>query len=158
MEFNWYFALKLIHILSSTVIFGTGIGTAFFMLWSSRAEDVSVKYFIARTTVLADLIFTAPTVILQPLSGILLIREVGYDFLAPWLVAAYILYGIAIICWLIVAWIQVRLRDILQKTILSNETLPQKYYHLFRLWFALGWPALICFTLVFYLMVVKPDL
>ena len=37
---DYYLPLKLIHILSSTVLFGTGIGSAFFMWRADCSGDV----------------------------------------------------------------------------------------------------------------------
>lgn len=34
MELDLYLLTKWLHILSSTVLFGTGIGTAFQMVWA----------------------------------------------------------------------------------------------------------------------------
>ena len=35
-----YFVARWLHILSSTVLFGTGIGTAFQMVWAMRTGRV----------------------------------------------------------------------------------------------------------------------
>ena len=74
---DWYQIVKTLHIMSSTVLFGTGAGIAFFMLRSHFTDNVHEKYFAARNTVLADYIFTAPSVITQPLTGAWLVWQWG---------------------------------------------------------------------------------
>ena len=151
-----YPAIKLLHILSSTVLFGTGLGIAFFMFRSHFTKDVKERLYAARTTVLADIIFTAPAVILQPASGAWLIWQGGYDWCAPWLTWTYYLYIIAGLCWLPVVWIQWRLKTIAAASIANNTALPELYDRLFKIWFALGWPAFIALIAIFFLMVFKP--
>ncbi|UTW44660.1 DUF2269 domain-containing protein [bacterium SCSIO 12696] len=153
---NIYLAIKTLHILSSTVLFGTGIGIAFFMFRSMRANNLHEKLYAAKNTVLADCLFTLPAVIIQPLSGIALIYLVGYNWNDFWLTTTYIIYILVGLCWLPVVWIQIQLKKMLALAIETEEQLPQRYYRLFKLWCALGWPAFIGLMAVFYLMVAKP--
>ncbi len=151
-----YFIIKVIHIISSTVLFGTGLGTAFFMFMSRFSNNLQEKFYAARTTVLADYLFTAPAVILQPLSGAWLIWKGGYDPAATWLMWTYALYVLAGLCWLPVVWIQIRLKQLLKTSIDTGAPLPESYHRLFHIWFLLGWPAFISLVVIFFLMVMKP--
>lgn len=151
-----YLIIKTIHVITSTILFGTGIGIAFFMFRSHFTRSVQEKYYAVRTTVLADYIFTAPAVILQPLTGIWLIMNGGYDWQDMWLIITYGIYILAGICWLPVVWIQIRLKKILKQCTENNLPLPDEYTHLFKIWFALGWPAFIGLIVIFFLMVFKP--
>lgn len=72
-----YFALKLIHIISSTILFGTGIGTAFMMFMANRRKNVAEIYFATRNVVIADYIFTTPAIIIQLISGFFLMQDQG---------------------------------------------------------------------------------
>lgn len=151
-----YLIIKTIHIISSTVLFGTGLGTAFFMLSSYFTQNIHEKFFAARTTVLADYFFTAPAVLIQPLSGIWLVMNGGFDPMAPWLAWTYGLYILAGICWLPVVWIQIRLKSLVANSIKNNEPLPEQYNKFFKIWFMLGWPAFFSLVIIFFLMVMKP--
>ncbi|MFA7276738.1 MAG: DUF2269 domain-containing protein [Pseudobdellovibrionaceae bacterium] len=151
-----FFLVKTVHIISSTILFGTGIGIAFFMAYAHLGDHIEARYYAVRTTVLADMIFTAPAVIIQPVSGFALIHLAGHDMSAPWLLWTYGLYILAGICWLPVVGIQMKLRDILKKCRDTGEPLPGGYKKLFRLWFILGWPAFIALVVIFFLMVEKP--
>ena len=153
---DWYLLIKTAHIVSSTILFGTGIGIAFFMWLANKKGDLAAKVFAAKTTVLADFIFTLPSVIIQPITGIMLIKIVGYDYTSLWLVLTYIGYVIAGICWIPVVFIQVKLRNLAIKSLENNQELPTEYYRLFKLWFYLGWPAFISLVMIFFLMVFKP--
>lgn len=153
---DWYFIIKTLHIISSTILFGTGLGIAFFMLRSHFTDNLQEKFFAARNTVLADYFFTAPAVIAQPLTGFWLISQGGHGWTDLWLVATYIIYAIAGLCWLPVVWIQIQLKNMLTHSVQTGEALPDRYDTLFRTWFILGWPAFVGLVVVFFLMVFKP--
>ncbi len=153
---NAYLIIKTLHIISSTILFGTGLGIAFFMFSSRYTKGLPEKYHAARFTILADFIFTVPAVILQPLTGIWLVANSGYDPHVLWLNLTYALYVLAGICWLPVVWIQIQLKRILAECIKKGSGLPKQYYKLFRIWFWLGWPAFLALIAIFYLMVAKP--
>lgn len=147
---------KTVHVISSTVLFGTGLGIAFFFLMGLRSADPAAAWFAARTTVLADMLFTLTAGVVQPLSGFALIHFAGYDPWAPWLVWTYALYVLALACWLPVVWLQLRIRDMLGAK-LAGEAIDEARLRLFFLcWFALGWPAFAALLAVFWLMVAKP--
>jgi uncharacterized membrane protein len=153
---EWYFVIKTLHIISAAILFGTGLGIAFFFLRSHFTDNVQDKFYAARTTVLADYIFTAPAVVIQPLTGFWLIQHGGFNWHDLWLSTTYGLYIIAGVCWLPVVWIQIELKRMLAHSVATGEALPGRYKRLFRLWFILGWPAFIGLVAVFFLMVMKP--
>ncbi len=154
---NAYLLVKTIHIIAATVLFGTGFGIAFFMFCSCFTGDLQEKFYAIRTTVLADYLFTAPAAVLQPATGAWLIWEGGLAWTEPWLLATYVLYTIAGMCWLPVVWIQIRLKRIVAVCLSSGKPLPDEFHRLFRVWFLLGWPAFTALIAVFFLMVTKPS-
>jgi uncharacterized membrane protein len=154
---DWHLIVKTVHIVSAAVLFGTGMGIAFFMWRSGTAGNAAERFFAARQTVLADYVFTLPAVIVQPLSGIWLIRSGGFDATEYWLAATYILYAMAGACWVPVVWIQIRLKALAAEAARSGTPLPDRYHRLFRIWFLLGWPAFGAVLTIFFLMVVKPS-
>lgn len=151
-----YFVLKLVHILSGAVLFGTGAGIAFFMLIANRTRDAATVAATSRIVVLADFVFTTPAVVVQPLSGIALILIQGHEPTAPWLMAVYGLYLLVGVCWLPVVLIQMRIRRLAEAAALAGEILPEGYHRLFRVWFLLGWPAFAGVVAIYWLMVTKP--
>lgn len=151
-----YQAIKALHILSSTILFGTGIGIAFFMFRSYFTNNIHEKFYAARNTVLADYLFTFPAIMIQPVSGVALILMAGFDWTGTWLVATYAIYFVAGLCWLPVVWIQIQLKKMCQYSVENGTELPARYHRLFKLWFLLGWPAFAGLMVIFYLMVAKP--
>ena len=151
-----YLIVKWLHILSSTFLFGTGIGSAFYMLFTSLSRDVRAIAVVSRFVVLADWIFTSTTVVLQPLTGLYLIHLAGYPLASTWIVASIGLYLLAGACWLPVVWMQIRMRDMAQAAAREGRELPAQYWRYLRLWTVLGIPAFLALVAVFYLMVAKP--
>lgn len=152
-----YVTVKWLHILSSTFLFGTGIGSAFYLLFASISRDVRAIAVVTRTVVLADWLFTTTTAVLQPLTGFYLIRLAGFPVNSTWIRWSIILYVLALACWLPVVWIQIRLRAIAGEAAGQNVPLPFLYWRYFWTWVALGVPAFFAFVMVFYLMVAKPS-
>lgn len=151
-----YFLLKTIHILSSTVLFGTGIGTAFSLWMTHRRGDVGAIAVAARNVVLADWLFTTPAIVIQPLTGFWLLHSMGIAWTTNWVMLSLMLYLLAGACWLPVVAIQYRVRDLAVIAQRDHTPLPAAYFRLMRWWFALGWPAFLALVTVFWLMVAKP--
>ncbi len=150
--------LKLAHVLGATVLFGTGLGTAFFMWRADRTGDVAAIAATARTVVLADWLFTLPAVVAQPVTGWLLAEAGGYDLSEGWLLLSILLYAVIGACWLPVVWLQLRMRDMAAAASLAGVALPHAYRRCMRIWFALGWPAFLAVLAIFVLMVFRPEL
>lgn len=153
-----YTCLKWLHILGSTVLFGTGLGTAFQMWTAHRRGDPAAVAVVASNVVLADWMFTLPAGVIQPVTGIALALMSGLHPFTSWLVATYALYLVAFACWVPVVLLQLRVRDLSAEAVRTNTSLPAGYYSAMRLWFILGWPAFAALLVVFLLMVAKPDL
>lgn len=151
-----YVLLKIVHILSGAVLFGTGAGIAFFMLRAHAAKDAKTVADVGKIVVLADFFFTATAVVIQPISGLGLIHLQGWSLISPWLLAAYGLYVLIGACWLPVVWIQYRMMKLAEQAAAEGTTLPPAYHRLFRWWFALGWPAFAGVLAIYWLMVAKP--
>jgi uncharacterized membrane protein len=155
---TWYLLTKWLHILSSTVLFGTGAGIAFFFIRAKRTGEPKIIAAVGREVVSADIVFTATAVVLQPVTGVALARMAGYPLTAPWLLLSIALYGLVGCCWLPVVWLQIRMRDLAIEAATHDLRLPVAYQPYYNLWFTLGYPAFIGVMLIFYLMVAKPNL
>lgn len=151
-----YLVLKWLHIVSSTLLFGTGIGSAWYLLFATVSRDVRAIAVVTKYVVMADWLFTATTVILQPLTGFYMVYLAGYPLHSKWLMWSIVLYAIAGACWLPVVWLQIRLRDLAAEAARTDTTLPALYWRYFRIWVALGVPAFAAFMAIFWLMVAKP--
>jgi uncharacterized membrane protein len=150
---------KTAHILSAAILFGTGIGIAFFCWFGSRRAlrigDIAGLRLVLRLTVLADAWFTAPAVVFQTVSGLVLMSLLGWPLVSPWSLAVWALFLLTGACWLPVVVIQMRLSHEANRTT-SVDALSAQFHRMFRSWFLLAWPAFTAVVLLFYLMVAKP--
>ncbi len=150
-----YFVVKTLHVISATILFGTGIGIANFMLFGLRSGSAQEQAFAARMTVKADFLFTLPAVIVQPVSGAWLIWTGGFQWDDYWLVLTYGLYLLAVACWVPVVLIQMRMSTMLEAKLRGEAFDEAGFNRLFRVWVALGWPAFGGLIVIFWLMVAK---
>ncbi len=153
-----YLLLKYIHILSAMLLFGTGLGTAFHGFLAFRTRDPRVVAAIGRSVILADWLFTAPAVLIQPATGIAMARITGVPLSTGWVAFALALYAFVGGCWLPVVWLQIKLRALACESLSAGAPLSPQYFRYLRYWFALGWPAFAGVLAIFYLMVFKPEL
>jgi uncharacterized membrane protein len=153
-----YLLLKWLHVLSSTVLFGTGLGSAFYMYFTNRTREVRAIAIVARRVVIADWLFTTPTAIVQPVTGFWLLHLAGMPWTTGWILWSLVLYVVAGACWLPVVWMQIRMAEMAEHAVQSGEALPPRFWRYHAAWTALGWPAFIAFIAIFFLMVVKPSI
>ena len=151
-----YLTVKWLHVLSSTVLFGTGLGSAFYMFFTNRQGNVQAIASVTRRVVVADWLFTTPTAILQPLTGGWLVHLAGFPWSSRWIVWSLVLYVVAGACWLPVVWLQIRMARMAEDAWRQEEPLHPRYWRYHRIWTALGVPAFLAFIVIFYLMVAKP--
>ena len=150
-----YLVLKWIHVLSSTVLFGAGVGSAFHLFVATLRRQVGGMASATRNVVLADWLLTTPTAILQPVTGVWLVHEARIPFSTPWVAWSLALYAVAIACWLPVVWMQIRMRDLMAEAARTGGPVPAGYDRYFHWWTGLGFGAFFAFLLVFWLMVGK---
>jgi uncharacterized membrane protein len=153
-----YFVLKYLHVIGASVLLGTGAGIAFFMLVAHRSGDARTVAAVARIVVIADYLFTATAVVLQPITGAALVWLVGYSFGETWIVLSLILYVITGLFWLPVVGMQIRMRNLAAAAARDGQPLPPEYHRIFRKWFAFGFPAFASVMVVFWLMIARPSL
>ena len=153
-----YLLVKWVHVLSSTILFGFGAGTAWYFWNAHLTRDPATIASVGRMVVRADWIFTGASGIVQPASGIMLAHLSGYPLTESWLVATYSLYALAFLCWVPVVWLQIRAQRLAQAALEDGEPLGQEYRHALNFWFALGWPAFLGLLGVYWLMIAKPTL
>ena len=151
-----YFILKFLHIIGASVLLGTGAGIAFFMLMAHLTGNAATIAATARIVVIADYVFTATAVVAQPITGLLLAREVGYSLTEGWILLSILLYLVTGAFWLPVVWMQTKMRDLGAEAAASDAALPDIYHRLFRLWFAFGFPAFAAVVGIFWLMISRP--
>ncbi len=150
-------ALLWLHVVGACVLFGTGSGIAFFMVMAHRTGKPDIIAHTAGVVVLADLIFTATAVVLQPITGAAMAYRTGWPLTEGWIALSLVLYVVTGLFWLPVVWIQLKLRDIAAFAVTKGKiALPERYFTLYRIWFACGFPAFAAVAAIIYLMISKP--
>lgn len=150
-----YLIIKWVHILSAILLFGTGLGSAFYKYFTDRSGDINAIAVTNRLVVLADWLFTTPTIIIQPITGFWMLHLLNLSLEPIWVWLSLLLYFIAGACWLPVVVLQIRMRDLSQRHAASGQPLGIEYYRMVRFWFWLGVPAFCSMIAVVWLMVVK---
>ena len=152
-----YFLVKYLHVLGAIVIFGTGSGIAFFMLMAHKSRDPAYITRTAATVVIADMLFTLTAVILQPISGAVLMVLSATSLGERWLLTSLVLYAVAGLFWIPVIFMQIEMRNLARKAVAQSEVLPPRYFALFRRWFAFGIPGFGSVMIILWLMIAKPN-
>ncbi|MDX8525414.1 DUF2269 domain-containing protein [Mesorhizobium sp. MSK_1335] len=150
--------LRLLHVLGATVLFGTGLAIAFFMVMAVRTRDPQIIAHVTGIVVIADTVFTATAVVMQPLTGYGLARSIGWPLNEGWILLALALYVVVGLFWLPVVWIQIRLRNMARQAAAEASALPPGFDRLYRIWFAFGFPAFLAVIAIFWLMLTKPSI
>ncbi len=153
-----YLTLKTLHIFSLVLLFGTGLGSAFYKFMADRDGDVHAIFTTNRHVVIADWLFTTPTIFIQPITGYWMLSQAHIPLTTPWILLSVILFVLAGLCWLPVVVLQIRMRDLSQQAVMQNSELSDVYFRYCRIWFWLGVPAFIAMVVIVYLMVEKPML
>lgn len=151
-----YLTVKWLHVVSSTIVFGTGLGTAFFMFFTAMTRETVPVASVARRVVIADWLFTTPTAILQPATGLWLAHRAGFPIATGWVGDSIWLYVLGGGCWLPVVWLQVRMARLAGEARRDGRPLPHEFWHCFWTWTVLGVPAFVAFLAIFWLMTSKP--
>jgi uncharacterized membrane protein len=153
---NLYFLVKYLHVLGAIVILGTGTGIAFFMLMAHRSRDASFIARTATTVVIADMLFTLTAVLLQPVTGGVLMALSSTVFSERWLATSLGLYAVAGLFWVPVIFMQIEMRDLARAATAKGDPLPPRYFALFRRWFLFGIPGFGSVMIILWLMIAKP--
>ncbi len=151
-----YYFLKFLHIIGASVLLGTGSGIAFFMLLAHMTGKAMTVAAVARIVVIADFVFTATAVVVQPITGLLLVWHLGYDLWDHWIVLSILLYLLTGVFWLPVVWMQMEMRRLAEAAAAKSKPLPPRYHKLFKTWFIFGFPAFGAVIAIFWLMIARP--
>jgi uncharacterized membrane protein len=153
---DWIVLLRWAHVVGACVLLGTGAGIAFFMLMAHRTQAPALIAHTARVVVIADWVFTASAVVVQPITGALLMQALGWGWSEGWIVVSLALYVLTGACWLPVVWMQRRMRDLARAAAQAGAPLPEQYHRLFRAWFLCGVPAFLSVLAIIWLMLARP--
>lgn len=153
-----YLLIKTVHIVSSVLLAGTGLGSAFYLFFANRSGSLEARAVVCRLVVRADTWFTTPAIVVQPLTGFWMAQLAGWPLSSPWLQLSILLFVLTGACWLPVVWLQWKMSRMASAAVMGGVPLPPLYERYALLWERLGYPAFGAMLVVFYLMVNKPPL
>ncbi|WP_246666929.1 DUF2269 family protein [Bradyrhizobium guangdongense] len=159
-SFKWlamiYPALKLIHLVSATILFGGGIFAALLgtIVFGSRKAKLIAE--VGPHIVKVESYLTVLSALAQIVTGLWLASLAGFPVLAGWLGWAFLLFCVAGLCWILGVWLQHRMVDLSRKAVETHSELPDAYQKHFRNWTLLGLPSTTAMIGIFYFMVFKP--
>jgi uncharacterized membrane protein len=149
--------IRLLHVVSSALMLGVGVGAFWFMLTTARSGKPTAIAVTTRNALRAEWFIAAPVALIQPLTGYLLMIQLGYSLRSMWFVAVVALYVIAGMCWIYVIKTELQLRR-LAETHQSDSTMPTAYWLLLRRWTRLSICSFAGVLAIFWLMVFRPGL
>jgi len=150
-----YNLLLLVHIGSVILLLGVGGGSAFYKFMADRSGSIEVIVHTNKLVVLADWLFTTPSAILQPVTGVMLMNLMGYSWELPWLFASIILYVFAGALWLYAVYLQIRMKKMALLAQKEKRFVGDDYFRLVKQWIGLGVFSFLAMGGIFYLMVFK---
>ncbi len=153
---EWIDLVLWLHVLGACVLVGTGSGIAFFMVMAHRTRNAAYIAHTASVVVTADLVFTASAVVVQPVTGLLLVWGLGWSLIEAWILLSLALYVFIGLFWVPVVFIQIQLRDEAFRAVDEGSELSPRYHRLYGIWFACGIPAFAAILVIVWLMLTTP--
>ena len=150
-----YLIVKTAHILSALLFLGAGLMTAWYKVRADRSRDPTVIAWYAREIVLADWIFTVPSGVSLPATGLWLASLLGQPLTQGGVALGLACYAVAGALWVPAAWLQLRMRRMAETASRDGTPLPEGFHRAKRAWLALGVPAFAVSMLALWIMVAK---
>lgn len=133
---------KLIHVMSAAVLFGCLVFGALVFSLASRMSRVSAPE-VARVCVGGSYL-TLAALIVQPVTGIVLLKLLDDSAMQPWLQATYVLFALVFCGWVA--------QTLLLRRIAAGAV------HRSGLWALFAWGSVLLLCPIFYLMIAQPAL
>ncbi len=147
--------LKTVHILAAMLFFGTGLGSVFYKMRADGSGDIAIIAWCQRAIVLADWLFTVPSAVVLPTTGLWMALARGIPVTSGWVLWGLVGYAVAGLAWLPAAFLQIRMRDLAQHALDTGEPLSPDFHRYRKIWLALGFPSFIAAMTVIYVMVFR---
>lgn len=153
--------IRLIHVVSSALMFGVGIGAFWFMLAALRSADIALIAATTRNAVRAEWFIAAPVAVVQPTTGYLLMLHLDYSLHSRWFLALATFYILAGMCWVYLVKAELKMRHLANVALASPRAatpLPPQFHALSRRWRRLALGSFAGVLTIFWLMVFRPGL
>lgn len=153
-----YLGLKLCHILSATLVFGSGICLAILGTWVFGSGKPALINQIGPLILKVEFWLTVSAAAVLLSTGVAMAMLAGFPVSGTWLAWALLLLVIAAVCWLAGLRLQHSMLNLARQSVEQDKALPEKYTSQLSRWMLLGLPSTLAMTGIFYLMVFKPTL
>ena len=147
--------LKTLHVTGALLFLGAGLMTAWYKFRADRSGDVRIVVWCQQEIVRADWIFTTPSAVILPVTGIWLVYLYNLPWTTPWVLWGIGGFSMAGLLWLPAVRLQLHMRQLAEQALASGEPLPAEFHRMNRLWLALGVPAFAIAAFTVWLMVAK---
>jgi uncharacterized membrane protein len=153
LPYEWH---KLLHIFGAVIFLGNIIVTGVWMVLAEQNKERMTLHFASKVVNWADVLFTAPGVLLVLANGLIMATRwggIGTSWIAVAL-GSFILSGIVWVLFLLKY--QNRLIQLSSNPVVSGEQLPEMFFQVLHRWYFWGIVATILPLISLILMVVKP--
>ncbi len=151
----FYLTLKLIHILSATLVFGGGICLALLGTVVFKSKNLLRINEFGAVILRLELYLTVSAAIALVATGITMANIAGLAFFSAWLSWVWCLLLLVIACWLAGVRLQHLMLNLVHRSLVQQQDLPADYDLYLRRWLFLGLPSTLAMIGIFYLMVFK---
>ena len=146
--------LKSLHVFGVCLFIGNIIVSAVWKVMADRTGSFPVARFATRLVNITDVLFTGLGVTLLLVTGHLLAGYYGGVLSQPWILWSYVLFGISGAIWLFVL-VPIQLKQARLLRTSPQETIPDEYHRLARIWSLAGTVATLVPLPAIYLMISK---
>jgi uncharacterized membrane protein len=151
--YEWH---KLLHIFGAVILLGNIIVSGVWMFLAEQNKETATLHFASKVVSWADVLFTAPGVLLLVANGLIMARRWG-GVGTSWIAVSLGLFILAGIVWVgLLLRYQDRLIQLSSNPIASGEQLPEAFFQRLHRWYLWGIIAIILPLISFVLMVIKP--
>lgn len=151
-----YAVHKVLHIFGAVIFLGNIIVTGVWMFLAERTQEVATLRFASKVVNWADVLFTAPGVLLLLANGLILATTWGGILGVSWITVALVLFTLSGVVWAgFLIPDQNRLIR-LSANAQAGETLPKEYFQALHRWYFWGIVATVLPLISLGLMVIKP--
>lgn len=148
--FEW---IKIIHVISSAILLGAGVGTVFYFWFANRQSDIQVIINTAKHIIFVGVLLTGVSGVIQFITGLLLVFFKDISPVSFWIIGSAVGYFVAAICWVFSVYLQMRCRDLACEALAKQTPLSDQYQRCYKMWCLLSIPAFVALLCVLYWMV-----
>jgi len=147
---------KVLHIFGAVIFLGNIIVTGVWMFLAERAQEAVTLRFASKVVNWADVLFTAPGILLLLANGLILATTWGGILGVSWITVALALFASSGVVWAVFLIPDQNRLIRLSANAQAGETLPKQFFQVLHRWYFWGGVATVLPLISLGLMVIKP--